>query len=209
MDVHAPHEPIHTWRDFGIHLVVVTIGLFIALMLEGLVEHVHNLHLLREARANIRQEIEGDHQAAQQDLILLQKNIDLQKANIQAIHRLQDHPDSFHGSVSNSMDFDSLDEAAWRTARDTGALSLMPYAEVQRYSGLYMLADIVNQNAVATGQSDFLAAAPFHMGVDPGHLPAGEYDRMLHDNAAVDIQLVTLKQIVQQFDQLCVAELKR
>ena len=38
MDVHAPHEPINTWRDFALHLIIVTIGLLIALSLEALVE---------------------------------------------------------------------------------------------------------------------------------------------------------------------------
>ena len=37
MDVHAPHEPIHTWRDFFIHLITITVGLLIAISLEGMV----------------------------------------------------------------------------------------------------------------------------------------------------------------------------
>ncbi len=209
MEIHSPEAPIHSWRDFAIHLVIITIGLFIALSLEGLVEYVHHRHLLHEARANIRQEIEDDHQAAQRDLLLLQKNIDLQQANIGSIHRLQADPKGFHGSVSNSMSFDSLGDAAWRTARDTGALSYMPYNEVQRYSDLYMLEELVNQKAIATGESDFLAAAPFKMGDDPGSLPPAEFTQMLHDNAAVEIELITLKQFIHQFDDQCVAELKR
>jgi hypothetical protein len=208
MDVHAPHEPIHSWRDIAIHLGIVTVGLFIALSLEGLVEHIHNRHLLAEARANVRQELENNHQAAQQDLVLLQKNIDLQKANIQAIHNLQDHP-KFHGSVKNSMSFNSLDDAAWRTARDTGALSFMPYDEVQRYSELYMLEDVINKQVTLIAQNDFLAAAPFDMGIDPSHFPADVYASLLHDNAAVEIELYTLKQFVQQFDDQCVADLKK
>jgi hypothetical protein len=209
MEIHSPDSPIHSWRDFAIHLVIITVGLFIALSLEGLVEYVHHRHLLHEARANIRHEIEVDHEAAQKDLVLLQKNIDLQKANIESIRRLQADPKNFHGSVINSMSFDSLDDAAWRTARDTGALSFMPYDEVQRYSDLYMLEDLVNQQAIAAGQKDFLAAAPFDMVQDPGSLPPAEFTQMLHDNAAVEIQLSTLKQFVQQFDNECVAELKR
>jgi uncharacterized glyoxalase superfamily protein PhnB len=209
MDIHAPMEPIHSWRDIALHLGIITIGLLIALSLEGLVDYVHHRHLVAEARTNIRQELEDNHKSAQKDLLLLQKNLDLQKANIQAIHNLHDHPKDFHGSVTNTMSFDSMDDAAWRTARDTGALSFMPYDEVQRYSDLYMLEGILNAQAVATGQNDFLAAAPFDMGMDFAHLPEDEYIRMLHENAAVEIQLYTLKQFVQQFDDQCVAELNR
>lgn len=28
MDVHPPHEPVHTWRDALMHLGIVTVGLF-------------------------------------------------------------------------------------------------------------------------------------------------------------------------------------
>jgi hypothetical protein len=209
MDVHAPMEPIHTWRDIALHLGIVTAGLFIALSLEALVEHVHNRHLLAEARANIRQEIEIDHQAAQKDIGLVQQNIDTLKANIDTIHRLQAHPKEFHGSITNTMSFDSLNDAAWRTARDTGALSFMPYNEVQRYSDLYMLEGLVNQKAINAGEQSFRASIPTLMGYDITNIPADEYNQMLRDNAAAEIDLFTLKQFLTLLDQQYVAELKQ
>jgi hypothetical protein len=202
-------EPIHTWRDIALHLGIVTAGLFIALSLEALVEHVHNRHLLAEARANIRQEIEIDHQAAQKDIGLVQQNIDTLKANIDTIHRLQAHPKEFHGSITNTMSFDSLNDAAWRTARDTGALSFMPYNEVQRYSDLYMLEGLVNQKAINAGEQSFRASIPTLMGYDITNIPADEYNQMLRDNAAAEIDLFTLKQFLTLLDQQYVAELKQ
>jgi plasmid stability protein len=207
MDIHMP-EPVHSWRDVFIHLGIITLGLFIALSLEGVVEYFHHRHIVAEARANIRQELETDHVAAQRDLTLLQQGIDLQKKNIQNIHNLEEQP-HFHGSISNTMDFDSMDDAAWQTARDTGALAFMPYQEVQRYSDLYMLEEQVNAMAIEDGKADFEAAAPFDMGINPDKLPPAEFQRMLHDNAAVEIQFLTLKQFVQQFDNQCVAALKQ
>ncbi len=209
MDVHAPMEPIHTWRDILLHLGIVTVGLFIALSLEALVEHIHNRHLLAEARANIRQEIEIDHQAAQKDIGLVQQNIDTIKANIDTIHHLQTHPKEFHGSITNSMSFDSLNDAAWRTARDTGALSFMPYNEVQRYSDLYMLEGLVNQKAISAGEQSFHASIPTLMGYDVTNIPPDEYNQMLRDNAAAEIDLLTLKQFLTLLDQRYVAELKQ
>jgi hypothetical protein len=209
MDVHAPHQPVHTWRDFFTHLTIVTIGLFIALTLEAFVEYLHHRHLVHEARENIRQEIETNHEAAQKDLVLLQRNVDSQVANIKAIHELMADPKNFHGSIDNSMNFDSLNDAAWRTARDTGALGFMPYDEVQRYSDLYMLEDLVNKNVIAAGVQDFDAISSFKMGYDPGSLPADEYVLLLRKNASIQIQFTTLKEFVQQFDDHCIAELKR
>ena len=209
MDVHPPHEPIHSRRDFFLHLFTITIGLLIALSLEGLVESMHHRHLVREARENIRQELEDNHEAAQKDLAYLDKNIATVKTNIVSIHQLKTHSKDFHGSVSNSMNFNSLEDAAWRTSRDTGALSYMPYAEVQRYADLYMLVSFVNQKAITTGEQNFHAAAPFDMGYDIDQLPDEEYTRMLRDNATTQIDLLTLQQIVKQLDDLTVAELKR
>jgi hypothetical protein len=209
MDIHAPLEPVHTWKEFALHLTIMTIGLFIALMLEGLVEYAHHRHIVAEARANIRQEIEINHEAAQKDLGYLQQNIGTIKANVQAIHELSRHPKNFHGSITNSMSFDSFDDAAWQTARDTGALSYMPYDEVERYSELYMLQDVVNHKAIDTGEESFRASAPVYMGYDIDNLPAEDYAAMLRGNAATQIDLVTLRQFVKQFDDLCVSDLKK
>ena len=107
------------------------------------------------------------------------------------------------------MSFNSLNDSAWRTARETGALSFMPYSETQRYSDLYMLEDLVNQKAISTGEQSFRASIPTLMGYDIKDLPADEYTQMLRDNAATLIDLVTLKQYLLQLDQAYVDEFKK
>jgi hypothetical protein len=42
LDVHAPHDSIHTWKGFLIHIATITTGLLIAIGLEQLVEHLHH-----------------------------------------------------------------------------------------------------------------------------------------------------------------------
>jgi hypothetical protein len=34
LDVHAPHEGIHTWRSFFTHIATISVGLLIAIGLE-------------------------------------------------------------------------------------------------------------------------------------------------------------------------------
>jgi len=208
MDVHAPHQPVHTWRDFAIHLTIVTIGLFIALSLEALVEYVHHRHLVAEARENIRTEIETNHKAAVDDLNLLQTAIDNTQSNIETIHRLQANPKDFHGTLKGNMDFNSPDDAAFLTARDTGALSYMPYAEVQRYSDLYFLEELVKTKSITVGDSVFGSLTVTQMYADMDKLPPDEVTNMLRANANALLQLKVLKQIVQEFDTACLAELK-
>src|ERR1700743_3276180 len=163
MEVHAPHEPVHTWRDFFVHVGIMTIGLFIALMLGGLVEYVHHRHVVREARENIRQEIEDNHESAQKDLVSLQQDMDRIKANIDTLHRLRDNPKDFKGSLTYTMQFNSMDSAAWNTSRDTGALSYMPYKDVQTYADLYEEQKLVNDQAIEIFHRETLAMTPFSM----------------------------------------------
>ena len=50
MDVQPPHQPVRGWKDFALHLLTITIGLFIALSLEAAVQSLHHRHLVRDAR---------------------------------------------------------------------------------------------------------------------------------------------------------------
>jgi hypothetical protein len=207
MDVHAPLEPVHSWKDIAIHLGIVTVGLFIALMLEAGVEYLHHRHIVAEARANIREEIKENHEAAQDDVVNVQRSIDAIESNVKTLHVMMTRPKNFHGSLANKMSFESFHDAAWRTARDTGALSYMPYEEVQRYSDVYMLEQLVNQKATDTAERNFRAESPVYMGYDMDALPDAEYMDMLRMNASAKLDLIVLKQFVQQLDAQCVKEL--
>lgn len=207
MDVHAPHEPVHTWKDFAIHLAIVTIGLFIALMLEATVEYFHHRHIVAEARANIREELTSNHKSAMENIGYLSQNISQVVSNIHTIHGLEKES-KFKGSLTNVMTFSSLDDAAWRTARDTGALAYMPYNEVQQYSEIYSAQQEVNEKARTTADQEFLALAPVLTADDVKTLPVADYESMLHQNGASLIELCTLKQYVQELDGQYIQALK-
>ena len=63
LDVHSPHGKMHGIRDFFLHLFTITVGLLIALGLEGCVERAHHRHLVREAEASLRTEIQNNANA--------------------------------------------------------------------------------------------------------------------------------------------------
>jgi hypothetical protein len=50
LDVHAPHQTVHTWKDFLVHIAAIAIGLLLALALEKLAEYIHERRQLTEAR---------------------------------------------------------------------------------------------------------------------------------------------------------------
>src|SRR5215475_14534936 len=60
LDVHAPHEPIHSWKSFAIHIAAIVIGLLIAVGLEQGVEFFHHRHQRHQLEGALRQDGEGN-----------------------------------------------------------------------------------------------------------------------------------------------------
>lgn len=58
--VHAPSQRIHGWRDFLVHIAVVTIGLLLAIGLQQLVEIAHHRHQRAQLEEQMRQSLEAD-----------------------------------------------------------------------------------------------------------------------------------------------------
>jgi hypothetical protein len=194
-----PRRPVSDRREILIQLGIVTAGLFIALMLQGIVEWLHHRSIVAEARANIEQEIRNNQRTAQADLGYFQANLDRLHSNVKTIHALASN-EHIHGSLINSMEYTTLDQSAWNTARDTGALAYMPYDEVQRYSDLYSTIDYLNGHAQAVADTEFEALAPTLMGYDVTQIPQEQYVAMLRDNARAEIGLTTLQQTLKQLD---------
>ena len=140
MDVHPPHEPIHTVKDFLLHLLTITIGLLIALGLEGIVEWRHHQHLVAEANATLREEVQHNSQVMNRHVERLKKERLELKENLQALGKIQNDPGNKSlQDPSLTADFSNigLQQTAWKTAQSTGALSYMPYNEAQRYADIY------------------------------------------------------------------------
>jgi hypothetical protein len=202
LDVHAPHETVHGWRDFLTHIATITIGLLIALGLEAGVEALHHRHLVREARENIRVEIRQNEEAAKQNIGYVQTDADSMKSNIEKARQLRANPHALdHGNMQFTFTWSSFNDSAWRSARDTGALSYMPTAEVQRYADTYNQQSIVNQEAVAifTHQSEL--AAPFSMEEQVSDFRPEEIQTLMRESAVTELRLRTLKQIMEELEK--------
>lgn len=159
MDVHAPHEPVHTWRDFAIHLLVVTIGLLIALSLEALVEHLHQRHLLHTAEANLHIELQNNRNLLAGDERQLNHTESELQQDIAILSARKSNP-----GITEPLNFDwtwnSVEASAWTTARDSGALTLMPYDTEQAWSVIYGQQGAVNERASVYIADIYRAQAP-------------------------------------------------
>ena len=194
MEVHPPHEPVHTWREALIHIGLMTVGLFIALMLEGLVEYLHHKHLVREARENIRIEIERNREAVKADIEDVQKEQAIVQAGLNTMHTMQENPHA-HGSITYNWHYRPLSDAAWLSARDTGALGYMPYPDVQGYSVLYSLQNDLSQQLSRVQRSELVLTAPIMaQKEDFATMPPEVFNAMTRDTAVVILDMQTLAQ---------------
>jgi uncharacterized protein (DUF952 family) len=199
MEVHPPEHPIHTWRDFFIHIATIVVGLLIAIGLEQTVEYFHHRHLVAEARENIRAEIEENEKQAETNVGYLQTDADLMKANVAKARALRDNPRALeHGEFLSNYSWNSFNESAWTSARDSGALTYMPVEEVQRYDDLYETQRMVNAAASETFTKQLELVAPFIMEDDPSKIKPEDIHQILRESATAYLRLATLHQILEE-----------
>ena len=168
MDIHPPHGPVQSLREFGTHIAIVTIGILIALGLEALIETAHDHTLVAEARANFQAELSGDLDHSQREL-------ERAKQNNQALAQLvADLPALFAhnpgdiaqrlAKIRGSGYF--FPAEAWQTALSTGAMAHMPTEEIERYADTYYLLhfypDLQRNNGTAedSAKAFFLSHSP-------------------------------------------------
>ncbi len=148
LDVHPPHEAVHDWRDFFIHLTTITIGLLIALSLEGCVEWRHHRHLVHEAEASLLGEIKTNAEQLQGVLDELHREKAALKQDVAVLNRIIANPRKPNSEeMTVQYNIRTFNDVSWRTAQSTGAFSYMPYAEAQEYSDIY-----TQQNNIAAAE---------------------------------------------------------
>jgi hypothetical protein len=141
VDVHPPHEKMHGFKDFLLHLLTITIGLLIALGLEGCVEHWRQRELKTDADTKLRQEIRDNAK----EIALVHNANATEQANLKRIADFLSarKKNQSYDSRQIRLDFTvgDLKSASWKTAAATGALGFMEYDQVQRYAAVYQLQD--------------------------------------------------------------------
>ncbi len=137
LDVHPPHGSMHGIRDFLLHLFTITVGLLIALGLEGCVERQHHRHVVHEAEAGMRREIAENAQG----IASLRKQVADQQGqldgDVDVLKRAKADPGGKHEDIDFTFRMQGFDDLTWRTAQTTGALALMPYGDATEYSKIY------------------------------------------------------------------------
>ncbi len=169
IDVHPPHEAAHSWADFLIHLVTITVGLLIALSLEGCVEWQHHRHLVHDAEASLQAEIRGNANGLPKTLDALHKEQQVLKQDLVVLHGIETTGVIPHDSSINvTFGIRGFEDVGWKTAQSTGALAYMSYDRAQEYSDLYESQASLKESEQQAARDAIVALAPFFGGGKDG-----------------------------------------
>lgn len=198
IDVHPPHKSIGNTGEFLLHLFTITIGLLIAVGIEGCVGRYEHHKLAEEARQTMRVEIQKNAKSADTalaDIEQEQKRKADELASVQKIQLTPNDPASRDLNLSVNFDLVGFEDTAWKTAQATGALGFMSYEEAERYSDIYDAEQVVEreQDQIAEDETQMLGVArEVHPGKG-GRLTAESANMVAKQLGIIQGHLLTLK----------------
>jgi hypothetical protein len=134
LDVHAPHQTVHTWKDFLVHIAAIAIGLLLALALEKLVEYTHERHLLTDARRELVMEVAENRRNWAINAIEVSRIQRELAADLKIIQAVRAHAPTGDAKFDYSVQFYATLDGPWQAVRQSGSLNLMPHVETQTYA---------------------------------------------------------------------------
>jgi hypothetical protein len=181
LDVHAPHESIHGWRDFFIHLATITIGLLIALGLEATVEWLHHRHQVAETREALARELQENQSRFRANTGYFHHDSAMLQNNLLVLLYLQQHPGAKLGGLPGILlwntDNARMEDSAWKTASQTGITAYMPQDEVMKTAELYGFFERIDQAHEQEADVFTDAVAYMFQDSDPTHLTSAQIEK--------------------------------
>ena len=138
IEVHPPHEDVHTLRQFFIHIAAITIGLLIAIGLEQTVVYFHHRHQLQEARRELAVELETNRRVVGINLEATRKVAADLDADMAALRAPQISPSDIRSKLVYGLgNFYWPKDATWQAVKQNGSLGLMAHDELHYYVYIY------------------------------------------------------------------------
>ena len=138
MEIHTPDHPLKGWKETANHLAIVTVGVLIALTLEGIVSWADHRLLVREAVANLTAELRDNKKELERLLpSLAVEEQQLEQADKVARVLAKGPAPAEQWSIESHNA--ELKNAAVTTGQITGAFGYMNYGQVRRYADVYDL----------------------------------------------------------------------
>jgi hypothetical protein len=137
LDVHAPHQAVHTWKDFFIHIATIVIGLLIAIGLEQTVEGFHHRSEARDARVLLRTEREKNRTSLRFNTYAIARQEHNLLNDLDVLERVRSHtllPSD--RLVLRTFRYGFFDEE-WKAIQQNGVIAYLSPEELQGVSYTY------------------------------------------------------------------------
>ena len=165
IEIHPPHEDVHTWRQFFIHIAAITIGLLMAIGLEQTVVYFHHRHQLQEARRELADELESNRRVVGINLEATRKVMADLDADMALLRAVQTSPASQSPEPIGSKlvyglgNFYWPKDGTWQAVKQNGSLGLMAHDELHHYVYIYEDIAIIMEQMSELGARMELAGA--------------------------------------------------
>jgi hypothetical protein len=194
LDVHALHEPIHTWRGFFIHFATIVIGLLIAISLEQMVEFFHH----REQRHQLLEDLRRE---AEERVHILPINNGYHASRVKWFRDILGAARAA-SPIAGSITFvvppkpapgrsEKPETAVWTAAKASGAVSVLSRPDIETWERVDYLAQLAQKNAEGSQAAErALNATCDHTGasLEPGaavHLTLEQRDELTRSVATL------------------------
>jgi len=181
LEPHAPHEPIHTWRGFFIHIATIVVGLLIAIGLEQTVEYFHHRHQVAEIRQSLAEERRINEAIFDGGTAEFRRYSPVLRGMLETTQYLRQHPGAPESQWPSRYRFyiltTSYQDSSWRTAQESGVLQYMPRSEVRAYGDLYARLSLLSETSAKERDAVMRAKAYILRAPDPAHLTAEQLER--------------------------------
>ncbi|MGD0940098.1 MAG: hypothetical protein ABR905_10330 [Terracidiphilus sp.] len=201
LDIHLPHGKLLGIKEFFLHLFTITIGLLIALSLEGWVESRHHRNLAREAEEGLRAEITNNANEVVRQRQMISDGQKKLEADLKILEDLRTHPHAKRGRIDLSIGMGGFDDLAWKNAQNTGALTFIPYEDAQSFSDIYTLQDVYFKTSMNSINDLGNATSLFASHPNDWVPSAAQIDTETDRIGKVQFDLVALSLVADQLDR--------
>jgi hypothetical protein len=197
IEVHPPHENVHTWRQFLIHIAAITIGLLIAIGLEQTVVYFHHRHQLQEARRELAVELESNRRVVGINLEATRKVMADLDADMALLRAVQTSPASQSPAPIGSKlvyglgNFYWPKDATWQAVKQNGSLGLMAHDELHYYVYIYEDIAIIMEQSSEMGARIEVARAIARRSPD-GNLTPRDIEELITATSEVQAKVAYL-----------------
>jgi hypothetical protein len=153
LDVHAPHDTIHTWKAFFIHIATIVIGLLIAIALEQTVEYLHHRRQATEMADKLLAESLANRRVVEFDVTNCDQAINAIDQDMRILENMKvfgEHATTTLNPIPTTITYYPSD-SAWLTIKDSALLPIVDKTLVRNYWAV----DAVQQSIVFASQESW------------------------------------------------------